>query len=832
MTHTVAPTASRRSLARLTPALRSRVAWLSASALLLGLGALAPAACSSDSGSSGGGGSSPGGSNGISATGVFGTVKDSTGAPIAGATVSVGGTSTTTDAAGTFKTRAAAGDVVVSVRAKGFADGFARVTVSTDTASAAHLRLLRMEGPFSVDATAGGTATGSRGAKVVVPPGGLVDRAGAAVTGAVDVFVTPVDPGDPVQGRAAPELLAQSASGQVALTSFGMLDVTIEQAGERVQVAPGSSLAVSIPVPAGPTAPPSTVPLWSFDVVKGLWVSEGDLTLDTAAGVYQGSIPHMSWWNADIEEETSCVCGTVLSSAGVPVGGAQIFSSGVGYGGGTSATSGPDGNFCIATKLGAKVQITAIHADGGGQIRELDGGTVIAKLPITDPAVCAPGGTWTVEPGKVTFPDGSTTTCTQTLASIQSCVGDAFVGLYGCFDPSGSCTSSGALAGTNVTYANGAKIVSHIDTGPPTTFTSEYFASNGKSCGTQTTTVTGTGGSADPTTGAATVSIVTPTGQSSYSLTTDGKGGSTIGCLDGSSRTLTNAETSALQSCGGDEQECTQTGGGNGFGCAENDCTGTDVCCGGAICTKRESCNLGVSCKSQADCVGDEVCCITGTAKSQNICSTKNACANATGGCKADGDCDAGSLCCNGSCEAVPFCGECGASSDCKDPSTPYCCAAPGSGNMAYCATDAASCFSGATCTADAECDEAGMICCDDGSGNDKSCRTLQDCYAGKLCTSSADCNGLYCCDDPEAPFIGRCNLQNYCSLQKACTADADCGTGACCDTGTYAGYCLQDAGACFVGVECTSNAECGPDSAVTCCAVAGNRCLRDCPNP
>jgi hypothetical protein len=813
------------------PAPRSRLASLRPLAvwsLLASLAAFGQVACSSSNDGNNGG--TPGGTA-TSATGVFGTVKDKTGAPVAGATVSVGGATTTTGADGAFKAKAAVGDQVVSVRAKGFADGFLRVTVSADTASAAHLRLLPMEGPFPVDATAGGTASGSRGAKVIVPPAGLVDSSGKPVTGSVDVFVTPVDPADPVEGLGAPELLATSAasSGQVALTSFGMLDVTIEQAGQRLQVAPGSMLSISIPVPAGPTAAPASLPLWSFDIVKGLWVSEGTLTLDEGAGVYQGAIPHLSWWNADIEEDTGCVCGTVLDKAGAPVGGAQIYSAGVGYGGGASATTKADGTFCIATKLNAKVQITAIHADGGGQIRELEGGTVVAKLPLTDPAICAPGGTWTVEPGKVVFPDGSSTTCQQTLATLQSCVGDAFVSLFTCFDPSGSCESSGGLVGTNVTYENGAKVVSHIETGPPTKFTTEYFASNGKSCGTQVTNVAGT--DSGSTSGSANVTITTPAGSSSYSFATDGEGGSTIGCLDGSSITLTGAETAALESCGGgDGEDCTDGGGGggDGFSCVDSDCNGDDICCGGTFCTKREDCGLGVSCETQADCVGSDICCIVGTTKSQNVCRDKSTCAAVKGGCKADAECNAGALCCAGECQEVAFCGECGSSADCQDQSAPYCC--QNGGNLSYCGSDAASCFGGLDCTSDAQCAEAGMICCDDGSSS--SCQTAKTCFGGQACTSNADCPGLFCCDDPEAFTFNSCGVQNECNFQKACTSDADCNTGACCPEGGFKDHCAPDIATCYQGATCTSNADCGPDTSVTCCAPYGNLCIKDCPTP
>jgi hypothetical protein len=795
--------------------------------LLVGLAGIGQVACSSSDGSGGTG--APAGPS-TSATGVFGTVRDKSGAPVTGATGTIAGATVTTDGAGSFKSKAPPGEHVVSVRAKGFADGFVRVNVSADTASAAHVRLLAMEGPFPVDATVGGTAAGSRGAKVIVPANGLVDAAGTPVTGSVDVFVTPVDPSDPVEGLGAPELLASSpsSSGQVALTSFGMLDVTIEQGGQRLQIAKGSTLTIRIPVPAGPTTAPATLPLWSFDIVKGLWLSEGTLTLDEANGVYEGNIPHLSWWNADIEEATGCVCGTVLDKAGKPVGGAQVRSSGVGYGGGSGTTTAADGTFCVATKLNAKVQITAIHADGGGEIRELDGGTVVAKLPLTDPAICAPGGTWTVEPGKVVFPDGSSTTCQQTLATLQSCVGDAFVSLFTCFDPSGSCESSGGLVGTNLTYANGAKVVSRIETGPPTKFTTEYFASNGKSCGTQVTNVAGT--DSGSTSGSANVTITTPGGSTSYSFATDGEGGSTIGCLDGSSITLTGAETAALESCGGgDGEDCTQTGGGgDGFSCVDSDCNGDDVCCGGAFCTTREACGLGVSCETQADCVGEEVCCIVGTTKSQNVCRDKSTCAAAKGGCKADTECNAGALCCAGECTEVAFCGECGSSADCKDQTAPYCC--QNGGNLPYCGSDAASCFSGQECTSDAQCAEAGMICCDDGGSS--SCQTAKTCFGGKACTSNADCPGLYCCDDPEAFTFNSCAPQNECNVQKPCSSDADCNTGACCAEGSFAGVCVPEVGFCYQGSSCTSNADCGPDTSVTCCAPYGNLCVKDCPTP
>jgi hypothetical protein len=238
-------------------------------------------------------------------------------AAVAGASISLDGVMTTTDATGNFQvTVPDTARFVLNVNKPGYALTsrifYARATgiqVPLDSVQTA-----------PVDAAAGGTVTfqvtgctpmedGSASdssncakqeigtLKLVFGPGSLVSGDGVPFTGTAtiegfqyDLTLPNAIPGD------------QSATYRGAdtrLQTFGSFHVTPrDPAGNRLQMAPGMAVAVSMPIhPLALASAPTTIPFFSYDESTGLWVEHGELT--RADNNYVGKILHFSEFNAD-----------------------------------------------------------------------------------------------------------------------------------------------------------------------------------------------------------------------------------------------------------------------------------------------------------------------------------------------------------------------------------------------------------------------------------------------------------------------------------------------------------------------------------------------------
>ena len=199
-------------------------------------------------------------------------------------------------------------------------------------------------------------------AQVQLPANALRTASGAMPVGAVTARLTPVSP------NSNPALmpgnyLASTAGGNAPIESFGALHVTYTDAtGAPLNLAAGTTAVLRIPVSAKPDGPaPATVPLFYFDAATGLWKQEQSATL---AGVapnqyYQGSVPHFSYWNADLIYQTVAITGCVQNAAGERLNNVNIGTEGVSYTGRAFARSNSAGNFTIAAKSSSRLILGA-----------------------------------------------------------------------------------------------------------------------------------------------------------------------------------------------------------------------------------------------------------------------------------------------------------------------------------------------------------------------------------------------------------------------------------------------------------------------------------------
>jgi hypothetical protein len=75
---------------------------------------------------------------------------------------------------------------------------------------------------------------------------------------------------------------------------------------------------LTFPIPAGMESnPPATIPLWSFNEEKGIWIEEGFATLQ--GNVYVGTTTHFSWVNLDEPARRVTIKGKVVDCENKPV---------------------------------------------------------------------------------------------------------------------------------------------------------------------------------------------------------------------------------------------------------------------------------------------------------------------------------------------------------------------------------------------------------------------------------------------------------------------------------------------------------------------------------
>jgi hypothetical protein len=297
-------------------------------------------------------------------------VDAATGVGVAGVTVSAGAASTSTDASGNFSlTGAPTGErVTVLFRSDAYAESARVAAVSASGSTDVQVRLLGVAATVAIDAAAGGSAgvAGST-ALVVLPPASVQRADGSVPTGNMRVALTPINAA--ADSAVMPGDFTTLAAGVAApIESFGALNVRLtDSAGAALNLRPGQSATVRIPLASRNAVVPASIPLFYFDNASGRWVQEGTATLvgSGAAAYYEGTVTHFSTWNADQVYNTVRVSGCLASAAGVPAALAQVISDGVDYTGTSSTLTDANGNFRVAIRKDSVATLTGVS---GGKL--------------------------------------------------------------------------------------------------------------------------------------------------------------------------------------------------------------------------------------------------------------------------------------------------------------------------------------------------------------------------------------------------------------------------------------------------------------------------------
>lgn len=287
-----------------------------------------------------------------------------TGQVIAGAQVTVGQQSTTTDARGRFDLRvdAAAGQTVLAAR-PGYARGVSRVDALAGSTAQATLRLVPVS---SVASWPNATAPVSvlvpgSSAQVALPASSLVDRSsGQLAPGAVMAQVTTLDPR--TRPAAMPGSYLQSVGGSTqAIESFGVIHIEAKDraTGQPRELIPGAMAVVHIPAGQPGAALPTTVALSHLDESSGLWVQEGSATLrgHGASLHYEGTVSRLGYWSATRPVDTIQVHGSVCLPENT--GAVTVRTDDVGHAMAAEAPALPNGGFHVALRAGGQATLQA-----------------------------------------------------------------------------------------------------------------------------------------------------------------------------------------------------------------------------------------------------------------------------------------------------------------------------------------------------------------------------------------------------------------------------------------------------------------------------------------
>lgn len=259
-------------------------------------------------------------------------VQGSDGVPLANAKVDLGSvTAQTSDlGAATLAGVAAGADSLLIVTKTGYITQSLRVsTVAGETARAfAILQPIKEIRSIPQAQVAQTIVAQSLGASVTLPASALVAPDNTPATGAIRLELTPWDITNSNLSAMLGNGAARTSTGaMVNLISAGMMTVDFYDAQNRhLQLANGKTADIQMDLPYASInnqalSVGSSIPLWHFDVVQGLWVEEGVGTVvqsgTSPVGLaVKATVSHFSTWNWDyvisgaVSTTVSCDDGT------------------------------------------------------------------------------------------------------------------------------------------------------------------------------------------------------------------------------------------------------------------------------------------------------------------------------------------------------------------------------------------------------------------------------------------------------------------------------------------------------------------------------------------
>ncbi|QEQ96100.1 carboxypeptidase-like regulatory domain-containing protein [Neptunomonas concharum] len=267
------------------------------------------------------------------------------------------------------------------------AQGFAAQSVPIQSPGAAgkvffDITMIAAGAPQSFQSAESALMVGSDGAQVNVQPNSFVNAAGNLVNGDIQVTITPVDvsraaslaafPGDFVG-------IQESDGTETPIISLGTVEYEFTQNGQPLQLAPGVTANIEIPIYIDTYQDGSSIqlgdqiPLWSLNEDTGIWLQEGYGTVVESSASPTGmamaaEVSHFTWWNCDVVMNRSQAIITVLGNEPGTVRIKATTTANLGWSPTTAETIAdigePTGNLYIPSEVEVCFSAEIMYANG------------------------------------------------------------------------------------------------------------------------------------------------------------------------------------------------------------------------------------------------------------------------------------------------------------------------------------------------------------------------------------------------------------------------------------------------------------------------------------
>lgn len=257
-----------------------------------------------------------------------GTITNAAGAPILGARVSDGTNDTLTDDTGHYSLGVDA-DQNVSITADflNYVQNAHSINISKDETANLDLTLVNVDNIIHFDASSGVIAT-VKGAKITLPSSAYVLADGTLYSGEVTAKIA-YNRVTSVSGESAfpgTFIGLQEDGSSTGIRSYGFIDVTLQDAnGNPLQLADGATAVLTYPMDPNIAETPATIPLWYYDVDKGIWIEEGQATYDAISQTYSGNVSHFTTWNLDAKFNGAQFQGCLEDGSGQRISDSELY---------------------------------------------------------------------------------------------------------------------------------------------------------------------------------------------------------------------------------------------------------------------------------------------------------------------------------------------------------------------------------------------------------------------------------------------------------------------------------------------------------------------------
>jgi hypothetical protein len=230
----------------------------------------------------------------------------------------------------------------------GFFKGSRRFYPSKDDAHFVRIMLMEKQNVGNFQGSNGGLIQVQDQVTLNFPDGAIVDAAGNAYNGIVNVLAQPIAADDADLSSKMPgDLVGLNENNERgALGTLGMVAVELVSAsGDPLKIKEGKKVNMKVNVPASMlTKAPTTIPMWYFDESRGYWVREGEAELQ--GNQYVTEVPHFSYWNCDAWFDLVKWGATIVYENGEPASQINVCLTILSLNSGACAQTNDDGFVC------------------------------------------------------------------------------------------------------------------------------------------------------------------------------------------------------------------------------------------------------------------------------------------------------------------------------------------------------------------------------------------------------------------------------------------------------------------------------------------------------